>query len=432
MVKKIAGLFFFFWCLLLLPFGAVLAAGSGAYRLELPDSEAMGMGSAFVAQADNPSAIYYNPAGLTQLEGNQMSLGVGVVQPFRTYTDSSGNEIEGRRDRFVIPHFYFVSDLGLEDFAFGLGGSSYWGLGTYWAEDSFSRYVSTKADLIEKDIKLVGAYQVNDNLSIGLSLDYTNSYVNKKKKLVQAGGPDGDFQLKGRDDDGWGYRVSLLYKPNERHRFGLMYRSAIKLKYKGKLYLNGLNAFGLNYQAIFGGTSYETEITSESTLPQSIALGYCYKPNDKWLFEFDVEWMDWASTEQERIVYEDETSPLRLSVLNNGNPAPRDWEDVFSFALGGEYKLNDKWSLRGGYFYHNSPIPEENFDTSLPDSDSHSVTVGVGHRLNDHTKIDLAYAAMFFEERDINNNVGSSSGATIDGEYETFTNIYMVTVNYKF
>ena len=68
-------------------------AGSGAFRIEVPDAEAMGKGSAFVAQADNPSAIYYNPAGLTQLKGKTyLSLGASAIQPFCTYKNNSGNE----------------------------------------------------------------------------------------------------------------------------------------------------------------------------------------------------------------------------------------------------------------------------------------------------------------------------------------------------
>lgn len=409
-----------------------LAAGSGAYRLEVPDSEAMGKGSAFVGEADNPSAVYYNPAGLTQLKGkNHVELGYAVIQPNIDYTDTSGLETQMRRQTFIIPHFYFVSDFGLDKVAFGLGATSSWGLGTYWAEDSFSRYVSTKADLFNKDTMLTMGYQVSDQLSLGVALDYDYSNANKKKRLIQLGGADGDFQLKGKDD-GWGYRLSGRYELTEQHHFGLQYRSAIKEKYRGKIYLDDLNSAGSNYAAIFGGSSYETEISSENTLPQSVVFGYSYLPNEKWTFNTDIEWMDWSSVEQEKIVYEFEQDPTRLAVLNAGNPIDRDWHSTISVSTGVEYKATDRLRLRTGYYYHQTPIPEATLDTSLPDSDSHSITFGAGYDISKDLTVDVAYSAMFFNDRKVDNTVGNSSGSSIDGRYEQFTNIWMMSLAYQF
>jgi long-chain fatty acid transport protein len=421
--------------ILALPVNNAFAAGSGAFRLEVADAAAMGKGAAVVAQADNPAAIYYNPAGMTQLDGKlNLSLGASLIQPFTNYKDNSGNETEMRRQLFTIPNIFAVTNFGLEKFAFGIGETSNWGTSTEWAEDSFSKYVATKSDYNTNTVMLSAAYEVNDNLSIGASADYLKSYINKKKRLNQGtwGGADGGFQLKGHDDNAWGYRLSTLYKLNKKHSFGFMYRSPIDVKYKGKLYLDGLNGGGLGgYQDIFGGTAYETEVTSKMTLPQSILLGYCYKPDDKWRFEVDMEWMDWSSIKEEKIDYPSESNAGRLSVLNAGNPAPKDWHSAFSYALGTEYKLNETWKLRAGYYHHKTPIPQANFDTALPDSTSNSITVGAGINLNKNTTLDFAYSAMFFEKRKIDNNVGSSSGANLDGEYRTFDNIYMVTLTFK-
>ncbi|MFA5271297.1 MAG: outer membrane protein transport protein [Candidatus Omnitrophota bacterium] len=418
---------------LILSLNNAYSAGSGAYRLEVPDAAALGKGSAFVAQADNPSAIYFNPAGLTQLKGKlNVSLGAAAIQPFCNYKDLSGNETDNRRQVFTVPNAFVVTDFGLERFSFGVGATSYWGLGTYWAEDSFSKYVATKTDYNTQDIMFAGAYEINGNLSIGLAADYTKSYVNKKKKLNNAlfyGTGDGDFQLKGRDNSAWGYRLSTLYKLNKKHSFGFMYRSPVDVKYKGKIYLDGLN--GIGYTLKNFGTSYETEVTSKTRLPQSIVLGYCYKPNDKLRFEFDTEWMDWSSIKEEKIDFPSESDPGRLSVLNDGNPDPRDWRSSFSCSFGVEYKVNDILKLRTGYLFHKTPIPQANFDTALPDASSNTVTLGAGINLNKNTTLDFAYAAMFYLNRKINNSVGSSKGANINGDYSSFTNVYLVTLTFK-
>ncbi len=55
-----------------------LAYGMG-YEITEHNGKAMGLGSAFVAWADNPSAIYYNPAGLTQIDSPEASLGATLI-----------------------------------------------------------------------------------------------------------------------------------------------------------------------------------------------------------------------------------------------------------------------------------------------------------------------------------------------------------------
>ena len=430
-MPRITGLMVLFLLLVVLASNGY-CVGSGAYRLELPDAAASAMGSAFVAQADNPSAVYYNPAGLTQLKGNSyISLGVGVVQPFISHESSDGQEeTKARNLVFGIPHGYVVTDFGLEKFVFGIGETSFWGLGTEWATDSFSKYAATKSTLSTQDVMFAGAYKINNNLSIGLSADLVRAQIDKRKKMKQTGGADADFRLTGVDNNSWGYRVSTLYTLNERHSFGLMYRSPVNVEYKGHAYLDNMN--NATYLALFGSSTFETDLVSNTRLPQSAVFGYCFKPNDKWKFEADAEWMDWHSVREDMIYYPAiAQGDARRNILDSGNPNPRDWHQSMSYALGTEYKVNDKWKLRAGYFYHQTPIPQGTFDTALPDSTSNSGTLGVGYNFNKNTTFDLAYGAMFFRKRDIDNNVGGISGADIRGEYSQFTNFYFATVTFK-
>ena len=71
--------------LLVLLFTASTSFAAG-FRLPEAGAKAMGMGFAFTAQADDPSAIYFNPAGLTQLKGNNLKLGV-------TYVKENGGDV---------------------------------------------------------------------------------------------------------------------------------------------------------------------------------------------------------------------------------------------------------------------------------------------------------------------------------------------------
>ena len=146
--------------------GEVFALGGGGFRNEAAlDAEAIGKGQAFVAQADSPSAVHFNPAGLIQLNDNYIRVGYAYEGPRNSHTDTAGNESSMQMHSFLIPYLYYVGDFGLERWRFGLGVNSPYGLGTDWADDSFSRLVSTESNVKMYNINPSIAYKVNDCLS---------------------------------------------------------------------------------------------------------------------------------------------------------------------------------------------------------------------------------------------------------------------------
>lgn len=407
------------------------AAGSGAFRVELPDAGAAGKGFAFVGQADTASAVYYNPAGMTQIKGSEVIVGATLLQPFTSYTSNSGSETDLKKHSYGVPHFYYVSDLGLDKFAFGVRAGTSWGLVTEWADDSFSKYSATKSELKTQDYALAGAYQITDQWSVSISADYNRANLDKHKKMLQTGGGDGHLNLR-MDGDAWGYRLATHYKLSEKHMLGFMYRSKITHKLQGSVELSNLNTSGSNYQTIFGGTTFKTSSELKTTLPQSLIVGYSYMPDEKWTFNFDFEWMDWSTIRDELVTYPDSLSGAQSSVLNTGNPVQHDWDSVYSFAAGFEYKANDRLRLRSGYYYHQSPIPNDTFDSSIPDDNSHGVTVGFGYDLKKDLTLDMAYSALFHDDRIVDNTVGNGFGADLDGEYETWISMLLASVSYRF
>jgi len=413
------------------------ALGGGGFRNEVVDAEAAGKGYSFVAQADNPSAVQYNPAGMTQLEGQQVSLGYAAEGP-RNECDTSltGDTVQMQKDIFFIPNFFYVTELPWENFRFGLGATAPYGLSTDWADDSFSRNVSTESNLKMFNINPSIACKVNDYLSVGVGVDYFIAEISKYRRTVaDAGG--GNFHMAVKDE-GWGYNIGFLLKPFEKHRLGISYRSEINLEYEGTANLDGLVDGETPYNTIFGGSTYSTALKSDGTIPRSVAVGYAYQPNDRLTIEADVEWTDWACVEEEFLYYPDEEAATdagkasRLAVLNDGNPVSRDWNDVFAYGIGLDYKWTDKTDLRCGFFYVEKTIPSANLDTALPDSNKHGVTLGLGHQFLKDVNIDMAYTFIKLKDRDITNDVGSNTGSNIDGTYKGHVNILAVGFTYKY
>jgi long-chain fatty acid transport protein len=413
-------------------------AGSGAYRIEVPDAGAMGKGGAFVGEANTPAAVYYNPAGMTQIVANSISFGVSMIQPKISYSPESGDKDQMKDDSFFVPNFFYVTKLGMERVALGVGATSSWGLVTDWGNAGAIRYNSTRSELSNKDYMVTAAFKATDNLSLGVGLDIDQSKVSQEKKIFQEGAAgDANFKLKG-DDTAPGLRVAAMYKVNDRHQFGLLYRGPIHHKYKGKLLLDNLSADpqtalgGFSSQQVFGGPSLDANITSKSTLPQSAVLGYSFKPNQQWVFNADMEWMDWGVVKDQAFSFEDAlpTPFVESTIAQAGNPTNRDWHDAMSFNLGSQYSVSERLRLRGGYFFHQTPIPEATMDVGLPDANSNSFTTGFGYDITKDLTFDFAWAAMFYKTRTINNNVNEPFG--IDGTYHEWVNLVLATATYSF
>lgn len=430
MFRKLKTALAFFVILFVIFSAKAFGIGSGGYRNEVVDAEAAGKGFAFVAQADNPSAVHYNPAGLTQLKGSQISVGYVYEAPmFSVDSKATGDNVNMQKQVFYLPNVYFVTELKNENLRFGFGANSPYGLSTDWANDSYTRYLSTESNVTMMNYNPTVAYKVNDYVSVGAGLDFFTADVNKHRVVSAAlSSTGGDFQLKGSDES-WGYNFGLLLRPSEKHSIGISYRSEIDLTLKGTVSLDGLDGVGA---AIFGGSSYTTAMESKSTIPRSIAFGYAYKPNNKWTIEADAEWTDWSCVEEEFLTYPDETpGSLKSNTLNTDNPGSRDWRSVWAYGIGAEYQATDKLELRGGFVYEQSPIPSANFEPVLPDANKHGVTMGAGYLLK-NVKIDASYAFLKYRDRDVTNDIGSSTASNVDGKYKGYVNILGLSLTYKY
>ena len=156
-------------------------AFAGAFRIFDQSASATAQGGAFAAQADDPSAIFFNPAGLTQLRGIQTSFGVMLIGGHTTYTSPTGATTRGDFDGSIaVPppiNVYFsanLKDLGfsaLGDLSAGLGIVSPFGILYRYPDDGPFSTAVTKQALPLIDIKPTLAYKLSDQLSVGVGAD---------------------------------------------------------------------------------------------------------------------------------------------------------------------------------------------------------------------------------------------------------------------
>jgi long-chain fatty acid transport protein len=369
------------------------------------DARATGQGEAFVAQADDASAIYYNPAGLTQIRGTEITSGGMIIFPdSQLKGGGAGAEMNTMS---VLPHLYMATDLGARQspWRFGLGFNVPFGNAAQFAENGPFRYLVTRASMAVFNIQPTVAYQVNDHLSLGAGVNIYDAFTALSQHINASPFADGHFHFDG-DGLAVGGTAGLMWKITPQHTIGVVYRSPFSVNFKGKTDLNTI----LGQQSVPGDASIQ--------FPQSIAGGYAFRPIKQLKLEADIEWTNWETLN--KLVLH---APASMA---NGTTIPFNWKDSIFYEFGAQYEVNDRWTVRGGYIYSENTVPNSTFSPSVPDSNRHIFSVGLGYAATTRLSVDVVYQYSLSDDRTVNNGTAASGTWTSDGHS------VMVTTSLKF
>jgi long-chain fatty acid transport protein len=425
---------------LVLLFTASTSFASG-FRLPEAGAKAMGMGFAFTAQADDPSAIYFNPAGLTQLKGQNVMVGV-------TYVRENGGEFTGTTPvdnttaiknetqkslNFYIPNAYYTRTTNSGNVSYGVGIFVPFGLGQEYNDKGASifRNQITKINLQTVVVNPTIAFKINEFLSVGAGIDWMFGRAELAKTAVVPGvGNIFDLNLDGTGD-AWGYNFGILLKPSANLRIGANYRSPFTLRIKdGDVEIRNINATvpfippGATAAQVFGGTSFDTKGSATLNLPATFALGAAYTMG-KLTVEADADWTFWHSYRSLPIDIRDNKGAL----LPDTN-APKNWNDVVAVRLGAEYRVTDPLALRAGFAYDPSPVPADTMGPELPDADRFNYMVGAGYKVGNVT---IDGALMYVDKKDRTvNNQSNAAGTGFNGTWTGDAWLAGLDVGYHF
>ena len=197
------------------------------FRLPNQDPVAIARANAFSATADNPSAIYYNPAGITQLEGQNVQVGLYAIAAHIRHlgVETTHTDFEVT----PVPQLYYTVPIGSSPFTAGLGIYAPYGLGLEWPEDSGFRTLAIEGRLSYIRINPVIAWKVNPALSIAMGPTFNVSTIKFTRGIAV---PGDEFRFKGWGTD-FGFTAGLRWQPHEKWSFGITYQSATEITYHG-------------------------------------------------------------------------------------------------------------------------------------------------------------------------------------------------------
>lgn len=376
---------------------------AGGFRLPNQDPEAIARGDAVVATADNPSAIYYNPAGITQLEGQNVRVGVYVISPGEEYKSPSGATYTAKSDLEPVPQVYYVNSFKKLPISVGLGMYCPYGLSLDWGNNTPFNMVAESGSLLYLSFNPVIAWKICRTLSIGAGPTINYSQATIKQALDPSGATQMKFDGDGMD---YGFNVGILWQPHPMWSFGVNYRSATDINYEG--------TGSQNVTPFFPSS---TSTSASVKFPQFVVGGVSFRPTTNWNFEFDLDWADWSSLKQ--INFQNTpfgTMPLTL-----------DFRSSFMYEFGATRQLGRGYFLSVGYIYNENSSPDAHFNPLIPDSNLQLGSIGFGHH---GRRWDWAIAYHFGYNG--GRTVQNDSNTTANGTYKTFNNAFDIAASFKF
>lgn len=409
-----------FFCL-----AAQSSFGNGM-RLASQDGFATARGEAFTATADNASAIYYNPAGITQIEGSSLRAGIYGIYLDPTFTSTTppnaGNTYRVTKHYAAVPQSFFTHHVEDSAWSFGFGLYAPYGASIGWPDDTGFRTVATYGRLTYLRLNPVIAYQLAPNLSIaaGALLDF--GQIKLEQGLLRRVAPfENFFRFSGQGYSA-GYNVGILWKPLEQVSLGATFRSQTSINFNGRT--------EFEQQPIIQSTRLPAN--AEFDFPLTVVVGISYRPTTNWNFEFDADYTDWSSLGQ-LTIKQDGIPPFPVQ---QDIPVTLNWQASWMFCVGATRQFENGWHVSTGYVFNQNSVPDDFYSPLAADLDRHFITIGAGRKTG-RVDLDVAYQLGYGPARTVAGSAppsqpGLNAGQNGDGTYDFISHAVMVTVGLHF
>jgi long-chain fatty acid transport protein len=381
-------------------------AEAGGFENYNQGARAMGFAGAYVAQAYDPSAIYFNAAGIGLLEGQQIYLSAGLGNLKTDFTGEGpyppvGTLEKSDRGLGLLPSVYYTNRVA-KSVVVGLGFYRQFGIKSSWQNpDEFTgRYICTECSIKAWNLNPTLAYQIEDRLAIGVGLDILLASFQHQQRIIAdpAVIPEptdvAELTIFDANSTSFGFNVGILAAPSESFAIGLHYRSKSSAEYDGTADFNQiLTGNEVVDTAVAAALPPRQPITISHYYPASLTGGIAIKKNN-WTVEGDLVYTYWSSFDSVVLTYPESAG----SGLTQERALPQDYENVWEGRLGIEYLVSNTWAVRGGISYDRSPQPTDTISPFLQDEDRYVFGLGGTYRY-ENFEVDLFGRYLLFSNR---------------------------------
>jgi len=431
------------------------------------------MGTAFIATADDGSALYYNPAGIAFQPGIHMQMDSTVIVGLFRFTPSStpvGQVVPADGySQAIKPHFIPIASayataqiskritLGMGIFTpFGLSANS---TNFHDSDPNLTKFVGrfagTRVRLETFWFQPTIGYKITDNLAIAVGPAFVHTHIELEQSILNPLGvddglkfgrtaaptvfpgvpvnqaasiisrllPEGRSRIAGTANAP-GAAAGLLWKNDKaKMSFGLMYRSSVVS------HLSGRASFAFGDQPYplqqYVGPNFlpnafpNQAITGTFVTPATYGVGVATTRFFKTRISTDVRLQDYSKFKDVPLNFSinEDTPGLKNIALPATKLLHFDFRESWNIAVGAERALNDKTTVRLGYLFDGSPVVEKSVGPLFPDSTRHSFTFGATRKVGEN-EFTFFGEAMKFTDRQT--NVAANNYQWTNGDYHNF------------
>ncbi|MGQ9618474.1 MAG: OmpP1/FadL family transporter [Candidatus Aminicenantia bacterium] len=381
-------------------------------------SKALSMGGAFIALANDFSAIYWNPAGITQFDSPYFGFYLTDVIPTGNYALTLAKVDTSFTKHYISGMAGFYRPLTEKLFA-GVGIYVPSGLGSKWKGDELKNLTGGKSLEWMSRIGVITfspvfAYKFSDKISVGGTLNINYGMMELKTSAKSDQYSD--------DATGWGFGATfgLLLKPADFLSLGFTFKTASKVSFEGTAEMLALKAYS------YLGVPTESELERDITWPIWIGGGIAFKPMEKLTLTADVQWTKWSDID---FVKTDYKSTYWKTLFAYTPEKEEDlyfyWKDATQIRFGLEYLLKENIALRAGFYHDPSPAPDDTMNILLPIFTNNVITVGLGYK-SENLNFDFGFEYLMGKERDV-----APSLHNMPGNYKMKIIVPTISIGYK-
>ncbi|MFQ6109174.1 MAG: OmpP1/FadL family transporter [Candidatus Aminicenantales bacterium] len=353
---------------------------AGGWNNTLMGARAMAIGGAFVGLADDPSAIYHNPAGLVfQNENFNFSIDGFYIWPTHDFTTNLGTKAQSKFNS-ALPQIFFTYRMN-DRITLGFGAYvPYAGGGVDWKREELG--VPLKSYMAIVSLTPTVAYQVNEKLSLGFNLNFYRGILDVETEM-EGFGPMKNEESGSSISAGFG----LMYRPTERIGIGLSIRGPTTMNLSGKTAIT--TAF-----PGFGPMKLNLDSETRFKLPWDLEVGISYRLSSRFVFTAGAQYTLWSALDKvEKTIY-------RIPILGDIHEEEiLDFDNILILHSGLEYVLPGGIALRGGIGYDRYATPEQCLSPRNIDVDKLTLIGGIGYRTG-RMQIDFVYIYARGKERE--------------------------------
>jgi long-chain fatty acid transport protein len=344
--------------------GAIVSATAQAGGISLYEVGTADVGLAaagYAARAQDAATVLTNPAGMTRLVGNHLTLGAQALHADLGFSigDSTSPALGGGAGGNPIGWFpgggVFYSHSVSPDLKLGIALTGNFGSAVKYDSGWAGRYYLQEGTLLGVSILPSIAWRVNDRLSLGASLNVMHGTFETKVAVNNIIGPDGQLSL---EDNAWGVgaNLGLLYELGPGSRFGITYTSPVDLDFRAPASFGGL-APGI--QALLSSRGLiDANVDLGMTVPQGVMASVYHELGPRWAVMGNVGWQQWSQFGRVDVGV-DSNDPVSLT-------SSLDFDDTWHVAVGTQFRYSDAWTFNAGVAYDSAFQDNARVAVALP------------------------------------------------------------------